>query len=274
MAYVINTVEGEEMEIIVCVKPVLDPDMPPMKFSIDSGKNCVIPPEGIPAVINPYDALAVEAAIRIKEQQGGKITAVTLAKSSGEDVLRKALAMGADEACLISDDSMEEYDGFTRASVLAQAVKKIGAYDLILCGRQAADWDLGITGSIIAEYLSIPVITRAKKISVANGKFNVERITAWGNEVYEMEAPALITISNEFGQARIPSGWGIVSATRKQITKWTSADMGNEIPKTGGGNILMKLYPASNNRNCEFIKSENMAEAASRLAGILAGLAK
>lgn len=262
------------MEIIVCVKPVLDPDMPPMKFSIDSGKNCVISPDGIPPVINPYDALAVEAALRIKEQHGGKITAVTLAKSSGEDVLRKALAMGADEACLISDDSVEEYDGFAKAALLAQAIKKIGSYDLILCGRQAADWDLGITGSIIAEYLGIPVITRAKKIEVANGKLNVERITSWGNEAYEVEAPALISLSSEFGQARIPSGWGIISATRKQIAQWTSSDMGSDVPKASGGNVLLKLYPASNERTCEFIKGENMAEAASKLAGILAGIAK
>ena len=262
------------MEIIVCVKPVLDPDMPPMKFSINSEKNCVIPPEGIPPVINPYDALAVEAAVRIKEKHGGKITAVTLAKSSGEEVLRKALAMGADEACLISDDSVEEYDGFAKAALLAQAIKKIGVYDLILCGRQAADWDLGITGSILAEYLGIPVMTRAKTIELAGGKFNVERITALGNEAYEIEAPALISISSEFGQARIPSGWGIISATKKQMTRWTSVDLGGDGPKAGGGNVLLKLYPASNERACEFIKGENVAEAASKLAVILAGIAK
>lgn len=262
------------MEIIVCVKPVLDPDLPPAKFSIDSGKNSVISPAGIPPVINPYDALAVEAAVRIKEQHGGKITALTLAKSAGEDVLRKALAMGADEACLISDDSVEEYDGFAKASRLAQAIKKIGSYDLILCGRQSADWDLGITGSIIAEYLGIPVLTRAKTISVAGGSFNVERISARGNEAYEMDAPALVTVSSEFGQARIPSGWGIVSATRKQITKWTSADLDNDIPQAAGGNILLNLNAASNNRTCEFIKGENAADAAARLAAILAGMTK
>jgi len=262
------------MEIIVCVKPVLDPDLPLMKFSIDSGKNCIIFPEGIPLVINPYDALAVEAAVRIKEKYGGKITVVTLAKSSGEEVLRKALAIGADEACLISDDSVEEYDGFAKAALLTQAIKKIGRYDLILCGRQSADWDLGITGSIIAEYLGIPVITRAKTIEIASGKFNVERITALGNEAYEMEMPALISISSEFGQARIPSGWGIISATRKQIARWTSSDVGNDTPKSSGGNVLLKLYPASNQRTCEFIKGEDASEAASKLAGILAGIAK
>lgn len=267
-------VEGGKMEIIVCVKPVLDPDMPPMKFSIDSGKNCVIPPEGIPLVMNPYDALAVEAAVRIKEKHGGKITAVTLAKSSGEEILRKALAIGADEACLISDESVEEYDGFAKAAFLAQTIKKIGNYDLIICGRQAADWDMGITGSMIAEYLGVPVVTRAKKIAYANGRFSVERVTACGNETYEMEGPGLITISSEFGQARIPSGWGIITATKKQISRWPSSDLEGHSPKAGGGNVLLKLYPASNGRNCEFVQGENLVEAASKLAGILTGIAK
>lgn len=193
------------MEIIVCVKQVLDPDLPPMKFSIDHRKNSVIPPEGMPPVMNPYDALAVEAALRIKEQLGGKITVISLGDPSKEEAVRKALAMGADEAIIISADSLDEYDGFANAWLLSQAVMKIGEYDLILCGRQAADWDLGVTGSIMAEYLGVPVVTRAKRIEVVDGKLTVERVTGNGNETYQLGTPAFISVSSEMGQVILRS---------------------------------------------------------------------
>ncbi|MDD5170000.1 MAG: electron transfer flavoprotein subunit beta/FixA family protein [Syntrophales bacterium] len=193
------------MDIIVCIKPVLDPDLPPMKFSIDAQKNCVIPPEGIPLVMNPYDALAVEAALQIKEKQkAGKVTVVTL--GAGEDIQRKALAMGADEAVIIKAEGLQAFDGPAKASLLSQAIKKIGTYDLVICGRQAADWDLGVTGSMIAEYLGIPVLTRAKKIELEEGKLRIERISVHGVETYETGLPALITVSSEMGKPRIPSG--------------------------------------------------------------------
>lgn len=267
-------VEGGKMEILVCVKPVLEPDLPPMKFSIDAKNNCVIPPEGFPPVMNPYDALAVEAALRIKEKVGGKITVITLAGQAGEDVMRKALAMGVDEAIRVSTEKIEDYDGFAKAGLLSKAVKKIGAYDLILCGRQAADWDLGMTGSIIAEYLGIPVVTRAKSIEAANGKLTVERVTAQGNETYEVTLPALITLSSEMGQARIPSGWGIINAARKPIAQWKETDFADDTEKAAGRNPLLKLSISSNERKCEFMKGENTAEAAGRLAEILAGIGK
>lgn len=258
------------MEIIVCVKPVLEPDLPPMKFSIDPRKNCVIPPEGIPPVMNPYDALAVEAALRIKEQQESKITVISLGDTSGEEILRKALAMGTDEAVMITAESLNEYDGFAKAWILSQTVKKIGAYDLILCGRQAADWDLGVTGSIMGEYLGIPVVTRAKGIQVGSGKLSVERVTGSGNETYEVSMPALITMSSEMGQARIPSGWGIITAARKQIARWTPADT----ETVSGRNGLLRLYASSQERECQFIKGENTVEATTRLAEIIAGIGR
>ena len=261
------------MNIIVCVKPVLEPDLPPIKFNISEKTNSVVAPEGIPPVINPYDALAVEAALRLKEKKGGKIIAVCIGEKSGEDVLRKAMAMGADEAMIIAPESLKEYDGFTKAALLAQAIKKIGAYDLVLCGRQSADWDLGITGSILAEYLDIPVVTRAKAIEAADSGLTVERVSANGNETYSLEMPALVSLSSEMGQARIPSGWGIVAAARKPITKWSHSDLGGS-DKAADRNPLLKLSVSSNERTCEFVKGESVAEAAAKLAGIIADLGK
>jgi electron transfer flavoprotein beta subunit len=258
------------MEIIVCIKPVLDPDLPPMKFSINEQKNCVISPEGMPPVMNPYDALAVEAALQIKEKQKGKVTVITL--GSGEDVLRKALAMGADEIVIVKVEGLQDFDGLAKASLLSQAIKKIGTYDLVICGRQAADWDLGVTGSMTAEYLGIPVLTRAKKIEIVEGRLRIERITANGNESYEAVLPALVTVSSEMGKPRIPSGWGIINAAKKPVISWSQSDLGADPRKVFGINPLLKLYASSNERKCELITGKNTEEAADKLADIIANM--
>ncbi|MCK9195622.1 MAG: electron transfer flavoprotein subunit beta/FixA family protein [Syntrophales bacterium] len=256
------------MEIIVCIKPVLDPDLPPAKFTVDGKKNEVIPPEGVPFVMSPYDALAVEAALRIKEAQGGKITVLTQGTKYAEEIMRKALAMGADEGVILSDPAFEDSDGFGTAHVLAQTVKKIGKFDLILCGRQAADWDAGVVGSLIAEYLNIPVVIRAKSIEVLDGVLKIERISTNGSEVFELGLPALVTLSSEMGQVRIPSGWGIISAAKKQVPKWGATDIGTDPSQTGAAaavNRLVKLYVPVYERKCEMVTGKDPAEAAARL---------
>jgi len=258
------------MEIIVCVKPVLDPDLPPVKFAVDSKNNRVIPPEGMPPVMNHYDALAVEAALRIKEaKKAGKVTVLTVGDAGADGVIRKALAMGADEALLLSDPAFADSDGFGTARVLAQAIQKTGKYDLVLCGRQAADWDQGIVGSALAEFLGIPVVTRAKAIEAMDGKVKVERIVASGFEIFEVALPALITVSSEFGQARIPSGWGIIKAAKKPIPAWSASQVGADpaaMGKAGARNSLVKLFIPSYQRKCEMVTGETPAEAAAKLA--------
>lgn len=257
------------MEIIVCIKPVLDPDLPPAKFVVDGRKNEVVPPEGVPFVMSPYDALAVEAALKVKEARGGKVTVLTLGAKYTEEVMRKALAMGADEGMILSDAAFEGSDGFATAYILTQAIKKLGKYDLILCGRQAADWDSGAVGSIIAEYLNIPVITRAKSIEALEGSVRVERAAAGGAELFEVALPAVVTVSSEMGQARIPSGWGIITAAKKQLPKWASADIEAQAARTGAAaalNRLSKLYVPVYERKCEMVTGKDPAEAAARLA--------
>lgn len=268
-ASVINMVEGGEMEIIVCVKKVLDPDLPPSKFTVDIEKNRVIPPEGIPFVINPYDAVAVEAALRINEEKEGHITILTLGDKTAEDIVRKALAMGADEGLILSDPSFEESDGFGVAYILSQAIRKRGKYDLILCGRQAVDWDMGMVGPAIAEYLGLPVVTLAKSIQASDGKVNVERVTMNGSEMFEVKLPALVTVSNELGQARIPSGWGIIKAAKKEIPVWTAREIEIDPSRIGKGSVrnqLLRLCVPSYERKCEFISGKDIKEVVAKLA--------
>lgn len=257
------------MDIVVCIKPVLDPELPPAKFKIDEKKKEAIPPEGMPLVINPYDVLAVEAALRIKEAKPGKVTVLTVGDHATDSVIRKALAMGADECILLSDPAFQGSDSFATAHILAKAIKKIGKYDLVLCGRQASDWDTGIVGSALAEYLEIPTIARAKGIEVLDGKMKVVRVTMSGQELYETEIPAVITLSSEFGQARIPTGRGIIFAAKKQIPAWNAEAIGTDPSLTGRGalrNPIEKLYVPSYARKCEMFDGEDKAAAAAALA--------
>ena len=135
------------MNIIVCVKQVPDPEAPPASFKIDPVTNKVIPPPGVPPVISPFDEQAVEAALRIKDAKGGKITVISLGVNLLRDVVKKPLSMGADELILLEDPAYVEGDSWTTAYALAMAIKKVGQFDLIICGRQAADTDAGQVGS-------------------------------------------------------------------------------------------------------------------------------
>src|SRR5512136_483128 len=158
------------MNIIVCVKQVNDPEAPPASFKIDSAANKVIPPPGMPPVISTFDEYAVEAALRIKEKAGGKVTAISLGANLLRDVVKKPLSMGADDLVLLEDPAYIDGDSWSTAYALSQAIRKIGQFDLILCGRQAADWDSGQVGSGIAEILGLPSVTLAKKIDVEGQK--------------------------------------------------------------------------------------------------------
>src|SRR4030067_3023332 len=151
------------LNMIVCCKQILDPEAPPACFKIDPSTNKVIPPPGVPPVVSPFDEQAVEAALRIKDQQGGKITVISLGTNLLRDVIKKPLSMGADELVLLEDQAFADGDSWSTAYALAMAIKKIGQYDLIFCGRQAADWDTGQVGSGIAEFLNLPIVSLAKK---------------------------------------------------------------------------------------------------------------
>ena len=202
------------MNMIVCFKQVIDPEAPPASFKIDPLPIRWCHP-GVPPVISPFDENAVEAALRIKDAKGGKITAISLGVNLLRDVVKKPLSMGADELILLEDEAFAEGDSWSTAYALAMAIKKIGGYDLIFCGRQAADWDAGQVGSGIAEILGLPSVTLAKKIDITDGKARVERVTADGYEVVEVSLPALITVSNELGEPRYPTIKGIMAAAKK-----------------------------------------------------------
>jgi len=257
------------MNIIVCVKQVIDPEAPPATFKIDAAANKVVPPQGVSPVIDPYGEYAVEAALRIKDALGGKITAITLGTGQFRDVVKKPLSMGADELILLEDEAYDGGDSWSTAYALAMAIKKVGEYDLILCGREASDWNAGQVGSGVAEVLGLPSVTLAKKIDITDGKAKVERVTSDGYEVVEVSLPALITVSNELGEPRYPTIKGIMAAKKKEPIIWAPADIGVEPVQVGtaGRRVkMLKLFQPVREGQVEIIQGEAPEEAAVNLA--------
>lgn len=257
------------MNMVVCVKQVIDPEAPPASFKIDPATNKVVPPAGVPPVIDPYGEYAVEAALRIKEAVGGKVTAVSLGTNQLRDVVKKPLSMGADELILLEDEAFTDGDSWSTAYALAMAIKKIGEYDLILCGREASDWNAGQVGSGIAEILGLPSLTLVTKIDVTDGKANVERLTADGREILEVSLPALVTISNEIGEPRYPTIKGIMAAKKKEPTVWTPGDIGVEpgqIGNAGRRAKMVKLFQPVHEAQAEIVEGETPEEAGANLA--------
>jgi electron transfer flavoprotein beta subunit len=255
--------------MIVCCKQVIDPEAPPATFKVDTATNKVVPPQGVPPVISPFDEQAVEAALKIKDAKGGKITAISLGVNLQRDVVKKPLSMGADELILLEDPAFTEGDSWSTAYALAMAIQKVGKFDLIFCGRQASDWDSGQVGSAIAEILGLPSVTIAKKVEVADGKVKVERVTADGYEVVEVTLPALITVSNELGAARYPTIKGIMAAKRKEPIVWKPADIGVDpatIGAAGRRTKLVKLFQPVREGKCEVLTADTPEEAAVKLA--------
>jgi electron transfer flavoprotein beta subunit len=258
--------------VIVCVKQVIDPEAPPASFKIDAAANKVVPPTGISPVLDPYAEYAVEAALKIKDIAGGKITAVSLGTGQLRDVVKKPLSMGADELVLLEDEAFAGGDSWSTAYALAMAIKKIGEYDLILCGREASDWNAGQVGSGIAEILELPSVTLVKKIELTDGKAKVERATDNGYEVIDVSLPALLTISHEIGEPRYPTIKGIMAAKKKEPISWAPGDIGVEPSQIGvaGRRIkLTKLFQPVREGKCEIVEGESPEEAGTNLANKL-----
>jgi electron transfer flavoprotein beta subunit len=259
------------MNIIVCVKQVIDPEAPPSSFRIDAAaKRAEM--RGAPLVIDPYGEYAVEAALKLKDAGGSKITVLSLGADLQREVVKKPLAMGADELVLLEDEAYSDGDAAATATALAAAIKKIGEYDLILCGREASDTNAGQTGAGIAEILGLPCVTLARQIDAAGSAIKVSRVTAAGYEVIEVPLPAVVTVSNEIGEPRYPTIKGIMAAKKITPVVWKPADIGLEAGKVGTAGrraVIEKLYQPVHEGQCDFAEGETLEEAAAALAGKL-----
>lgn len=253
------------LEIIVCAKVVMDPEAPVSTFKIDPEARRVLPAQGVPPVVNPYDENCLEAALRIKDAQPAKITVLSAGKGIPKAIVRKCLAVGADDLVLLEDDLFEDIDGYTTSRLLATAIKKLGTYDLILTGRMSADVNAGQVGPGIAEMLGIPGITVAQKIDVSDGKARIERVLADGHEVVESPLPCLITVSHELGELRAANVKGLMAAQKQPLTTWKAEDLDIDESSINRDRPL-KLFIPQRETVCEIVEGETPEEAGANLA--------
>lgn len=255
------------MHIVVCVKQVPDWDIPPSSFKVDEAAKKVVPPPGVAAVTSQFDAIAAEAAMRIKDAgTQAKVTIMSMGPATARESIKQALAMGGDEGVLLTDDAFNDLDSMGTATVLAAAIKKLGDVDLVLTGRQAVDWDQGTTGTYIAEILDIPVVTFAKAVTVSDGKVVVERVLPDAFETVEATLPAVVTVSNELGEPRYPKLPQIMAAGKKQVTVWSAADLGLDAAALAPKLTLEALYVPVVDTKVEIMPGDTPEEQAMNLA--------
>ncbi|HEX5139498.1 MAG TPA: electron transfer flavoprotein subunit beta/FixA family protein [Dehalococcoidia bacterium] len=258
------------MNIVCCVKQVPDPETPARAFRVDEAAKQVVPAPGNPPVISQFDQIAVEAALRIRDAMGeGTITILSLGPDSARDAIKVGLAMGADEAVHLNDPALFDGDGYSTGLALSKAIEKIGNVDLVLTGRQATDWDFGVTGLAIAEMLGWPSVSITRRVTAAGGKIQAERVLGDAFETVEVPVPCVVSVSNELGEPRYPKLPQIMQAARKQVTVWTAADLGlspDAVGKAGARLSLEKLYIPQVESKVEFIDGDSPSEQAASLA--------
>jgi len=256
-----------DINMIVCCKQVPDPEAPPSVFKVADNK--IQLPQDIKPVIGQYEEFALEAALKIKDAMGGKITAICSGNNLIRDVIKKALAVGGDELVLLEDEAFEEGDSWSTAFALATAIKKIGEYDIIFCGRQSSDWDAGQVGLGIADILGLPAVTLARKVEIADGKAKIEQVIPDGYQAIEVALPVVVTVTSELGALRYAALKGIMAAAKKQPVIWKPADLGLETSQIGAAgrrSKLNKLFQPVKEAKCEMIEGETLAEAGTNLA--------
>jgi electron transfer flavoprotein beta subunit len=218
------------MKIIVLLKQV--PDTNQVKIDPKTG---TLIRQGVPSIINPDDKFALEEGIRVKEQFGGTVTILSMGPPQAKDAIMEGLAMGADEGVLLSDRMFAGADTWATSYSLAQALKKIGDYDIIFAGRQATDGDTAQIGPQTAEALDIPQITYVFDVKVKeDGRtMVVKKAMEDGYEVLEVPMPALLTCIKDLNDPRYPSISGIQRAVESTIPVWSAADVGADPEKIG-----------------------------------------
>lgn len=256
------------MEIVVLLKQV--PDTAAL-IQID-GDNVSIKTEDVKLVINPYDELAVEEALRIKEKYGGRVTILTAGPETAANNIRTALAMGADEGILISDPALARADPQMTAKVITAALKKL-QYDLIIAGSRAVDDDLSYVPSAVAEYLDIPLLSTVIQQEISGGKIQCELTDQDGTVIVETDLPALMTTQRGLNEPRYPSMPNIMKARKKQVTIKTLAGIGLSPEEFGPGSTKTKIvflsYPPKRNSGRVVIEGGSPGEKAARLLTML-----
>jgi electron transfer flavoprotein beta subunit len=217
------------MNIIVCIKQV--PNTTNVQIDHETGR---LKRDGLESIINPFDEYAIEEGVRIKERVGGKVTVITMGPPQAEAVLREAIAKGADEGVLLSDRAFGGADTLATSYALSTAVRFLGDFDIVICGKQASDGDTAQVGPGIAEMLNIPHVAYVKKVeSIDDKAIKVERMMEDGYDLIESSLPALLTVVKEINNPRVASLKGKMAAKKSVIKVLDAAAIGADVKKTG-----------------------------------------
>jgi len=257
------------VNIVVCVKQVPEP----------TGTNKLDPKtlriirEGVDVVLDPADEYGVETALQLAEANpGSTVTVVSMGPAKALEAVRRALAMGADKAILISDEALSGSDALTTAKVLGAAIKRANP-DVVLCATESSDAYTGMVPGGIAQFLGIPQLTFAKKLSIANGKATIQRQTEAGYQTVEAALPVLVSVTGSINTPRYPALKGIMQAKKKPVEQLTAADLGFAIDQVGEKGAKEKVLgwaPAEQRKAGRVIKDDGTA--AEQVADYLASI--
>jgi len=249
----------------VCLKQAVDVS----QLKVDPATRQLITVSA-PKKISDFDKNALEEALRVREKIGeAEVYTITVSSEDAKATLREALAIGADKAYLVNDRSFQDIDTIGTAYILAEAIKKIGEFDLVLCGEASLDSFSGLVGPRLAELLNLPLITSVRKLTVEGDTVVAERTLEDAYETVKAKMPALITVTREINQPRIPSLMMIMKASKKEIVTWTAADLNIQQEKIGAKIEVVEVLAPKTERKKIMITGENSAEIAEKLAKAL-----
>jgi electron transfer flavoprotein beta subunit len=255
------------MKFIVCIKQV--PDTTEVRVNPET--NTLIR-EGVPAMVNPFDLYAVEEALILREKVGGEVTAISMGPPHAEEALREVISMGVDKAILISDKRFAGADTWATSLTLSAAIRKIGEYDIIFTGKQAADGDTAQVGPGIASFLDIPQATFVRKVDQLDAEKRTIRLQSmWeeGSEHLELPLPCLITTVKELNEPRLPSLRGKMTAKKAEIPIWTFDDLNvkeEDVGLEGSPTQVIKVFPPPPRAEGELYADKEPLEAAKIIA--------
>ena len=250
--------------IIVCLKYAID--VAQIKVDPTTRKLLTV---GTPRKVSDFDKNALEEAVRIKEKHGGEVVALTLTAEDASSALKEALAMGADKAFMVMDQAAQNFDTLAVSRVLAEAIRKVGSFDLIMCGEASIDGYSGQVGPKLAEILGIPVVTYVRKISLEGSALIAERSLEDCLEVVKVKMPTLLTVTKEINEPRVPTLMDVIKASKKELVKWALSDLGISSEKIGVAIQVLEVLAPKVERKKVKIEGETPEEIAEKLVKAL-----
>ncbi len=218
------------MNIVVCVKYVPDASAD-QRFEDDNTVDRV----GVDGLLSELDEYAVEQALQVKEKLGDdtEVTVLTVGPDDATDAVRKALQMGADKGVHVLDDAIAGSDAPATSLVLAEAIKKLGGWDLVICGMASTDGSMGVVPSMLSERLGVPAVTLGSEVTVDASTVTIRRDGDVATQTIEGTLPLVLSVTDQSGEARYPSFKGIMAAKKKPVETWSLADLGVDAEMVG-----------------------------------------